>query len=63
MVNYLFHGKAQEIVNDEDILVYPDGEWCLRCEVDTYNIFNLDYDIIRAFTAEWEEFMEEHYKD
>ncbi len=48
-------------MNDEDIFVWPDGEWCLREEFsDVTNNKSDDYIVLRFGTPEHDQFCKDN---
>ena len=47
----------------EDIMVWPCGSWCYRCELPEMTHMSDDYKVIHAFTPEWDDFIPEFCSD
>ena len=40
-------------LNDDDIALWPDGEWCLCVDIEAYGWKSDDYRIVEFDTPEW----------
>jgi hypothetical protein len=45
--------------NDDDIFVFADGEWSYRWAMDSCRAFDMDYDLLRANTEHWQDFVDQ----
>lgn len=47
----------------DDILLWPNGSWCYRSDVQDMSHLSDDYQVLRADSEQWHEFiqMEEEY--
>lgn len=45
-------------VSVADLFCWPDGTWCMRCEVKEYGHMGDNYSVLVADTPEWHAFLE-----
>lgn len=43
--------------DNDDIILWADGTWCHRFELHGYGHMSDDYEVIKADTDEWHEFL------
>lgn len=42
----------------DDILLWPNGNWCYRSDIDDMSHLSDDYQILRADSEQWREFIQ-----
>ena len=46
--------KAERKTELDDLALWPDGEWCLWADIESYGFKSDDYVIVQVNSEEWE---------
>jgi hypothetical protein len=51
------YGEPIAMKHHEDVILWPDGDWCYRDELEEYTHKSDDYAVLKADTFEWHSFL------